>query len=226
MRTLDKIAIDKGTDKSSQIHNYCVKYEKWLPFNRLEPIVLLEIGVLNGESLATWREYYPNATIVGIDIMDSCKQYEDLDKNIFVEIGSQDDPEFLHKIASKYGPFDLIVDDGSHINEHVITSFVNLIDSVKPEGVYVIEDCGTSYWDEWGGGFRNSKSSVEFSKRLIDEVNFNGQMQEIFGNVHARREDYLINQTLSKVQSGEMKSIRTDIESINFLNGLIIITKR
>lgn len=41
MRTLDKIAISKGTDKSSQIHNYCVKYEKWLPFNRLEPITIL-----------------------------------------------------------------------------------------------------------------------------------------------------------------------------------------
>ena len=221
MRTLDKIAISKGTDKSSQIHNYCVKYEKWLPFNRLEPITILEIGVLTGESLETWREFYPNAKIVGIDITPSCKDYEDPTRNIFIEIGSQDDPVFLKEVSLKYGQFDLIVDDGSHINRHVITSFIHLIDSVKPEGLYVIEDCATSYWPEWEGGFRKEDSSIEFCKRLVDDVNFNGQLQKSFWNVHARREDFLIQQTINnKIE------IRTDIESVNFLNGLIIITKR
>ena len=221
MRTLDKIAISKGTDKSSQIHNYCVKYEKWLPFNRLEPITILEIGVLSGESLETWREFYPNAKIVGIDITPSCKDYEDSNRNIFIEIGSQDDPVFLKEVSLKYGQFDLIVDDGSHINRHVITSFIHLIDSVKPEGLYVIEDCATSYWPEWEGCFRKEDSSIEFCKRLVDDVNFNGQLQKSFWNVHARREDFLIQQTINnKIE------IRTDIESVNFLNGLIIITKR
>ena len=226
MRKLDTIAIDKGTDKSSQIHNYCVKYEKWLPFNRLEPLKILEIGVLNGESLETWREYYPNATIVGIDIMPECKKHEDLARKILVEIGSQDDPVFLRNLALQHGPFDLIVDDGSHVNQHVTTSFVHLIDSVKPEGVYVIEDCATSYWEEWGGGFRRENSSIEFSKRLVDDVNFNGQMQDDFWNVHARREDYLIPQVQEKINNRQIDMIRTDIESVNFLNGLIIITKR
>ena len=221
MRTLDKIAISKGTDKSSQIHNYCVKYEKWLPFNRLEPITILEIGVLTGESLETWREFYPNAKIVEIDITSSCKDYEDSNRNIFIEIGSQDDPVFLKEVSLKYGQFDLIIDDGSHINRHVITSFIHLIDSVKPEGLYVIEDCATSYWPEWEGVFRKEDSSIEFCKRLVDDVNFNGQMQESFWNVHARREDFLIQQTITN-----KIGIRTDIESINFLNGLIIITKR
>lgn len=221
MRKLDTIAKSIGTDKSSAIHNYCEKYEKWLPFNRFEPITLLEIGVLNGESLLTWREYYPNSTIIGIDIDPTCKQYENADKKIFVEIGSQDDVAFLREVAEKWGPFDMILDDGSHINRHVIASFTHLIDHVKPEGVYVIEDCATSYWPEWEGGFRDPNSSVEFCKRLVDDVNFNGQMQESFWNVHARREDFLTAQTIQKnIQ------IRTDIESVNFLNGIIIITKR
>jgi len=221
MRKLDKIAKSFGTDKSSEIHNYCEKYEKWLPFNRLEPITLLEIGILRGESILTWREYFPNATIVGIDIMPECKKLEDKDKNIFVEIGSQDDPVFLESICKKYGKFDLVVDDGSHINRHVIKSFECLIDCVKSEGVYVVEDSATSYWEEWEGGFRQKDTSVEFFKNLVDDVNFNGQFQETFWNVHARREDFLTEQTLRKgIQ------IRTDIESINFLNGIIIITKR
>lgn len=115
----------------------------------------------------------------------------------------------------------MVLDDGSHINRHVIVSFNNLIDYVKPEGVYVIEDTCTSYWEEWEGGFMNPGSSIEFCKRLVDNVNFNGQMQDEFWNVHARREDFLTKQTKEKGLS-----IRTDIESVNFLNGITIITKR
>lgn len=221
MRSLNKIAKSKGTDKSSEIHNYCEKYEKYLPFNRLEPITLLEIGVLNGESLATWREYYPNATIIGIDINPDCKKYEDVENLVFVEIGSQDDPDFLKSVAEKWGPFDMILDDGSHINRHVVTSFNHLIDYVKSEGVYIIEDTCTAYWDEWEGGFRHPESSIEFAKNLVDDVNFNGQLQEQFWSVHARREDLLTKQTNEKGLN-----IRTDIESINFLNGITILTKR
>ena len=221
MRKLDKIAKSYGTDKSSEIHNYCEKYEKWLLFNRLEPITLLEIGVLRGESLLSWREYFPNAKIVGIDIDPNCKNLENVDRNIFVEIGSQDDLLFLDKVCKKYGKFDLVLDDGSHINEHVIKSFQFLIDWVKPEGVYVVEDSATSYWLEWGGGFRQKGTSIEFFKDLVDDVNFYGQYQENFWNVHARREDFLVDQTLKKGLA-----IRTDIESINFLNSIVIITKK
>lgn len=221
MRKLDKIAKSFGTDKSSEIHNYCEKYEKWLPFDRLEPLTILEIGVLNGHSLLTWREYYPNAKIVGIDINPDCKQIENIEQNIFVEIGSQDDINFLQSVVDKFGKFDLILDDGSHINQHIITSFQFLFDFLKPEGTYVVEDSVTGYWDHWGGGFRHESSNIEFFKNLIDDMNFNGEYQETFWNVHARREDFLIEQTLRKGLQ-----IRTDIESINFLNGIIIITKR
>lgn len=221
MRSLDKIAIERGTDKSSQIHNYCVKYEKWLPFNRLEPLKILEIGVLAGQSLLTWREYYPNAIIIGIDIDINCKLHESPEQNIFVEVGSQDDPAFLAEVVNKWGPFDMILDDGSHMNSHIIFSFNHLIDSVRSEGVYVIEDSCTSYWPEYEGGFRLSGTAIEFCKDLVDDVNFNGQYQSLFWNVHGRREDFLVKQTLEN-----NISIRTDIESINFLNGIIIITKR
>lgn len=220
MRSLEKIAYTLGTDKSSRIHNYCVKYEKWLPFNRLEPINILEIGVLQGHSLLTWREYYPNAKVIGIDINPECKNHEDIDNNIFVEIGSQDDPDFLKYVIDKFGPFDMILDDGSHMNSHIIFSFLNLIDSLKSEGVYIVEDSCTSYWEEYEGGFRKNGTAIEFFKNMVDDVNFNGQLQENFWCVHARREDFLKEQTISKGLD-----IRTDIESINFLNGIIIISK-
>lgn len=221
MRPLNKIAQFYGTDKSSEIHNYCEKYEKYLPFNRLEPLVMLEIGVLDGKSLLTWREYFPNATIIGIDIDSRCKQFEDADKKIFVEIGSQNDVNFLQTVIDKYGQFDIILDDGSHMNNDVLISFYKLFSSIKPQGVYVVEDCTTSYWQDYGGGYRQEGTTVETFKGLIDDVNFNGQLQQEFWNVHARREDYLTKQTIERGLG-----IRTDIESIQFLNGIIIVTKR
>jgi hypothetical protein len=221
MYSLDQIAKLYGTDKSSEIHNYCTYYEKYLPFDREDPIKILEIGVWNGNSLLTWKDYYPNSIVVGIDIMNQCLRYTNPSKNIWIEIGSQNDINFLRSVVDKWGSFDMILDDGSHMNEDVIISFNYLIDYVKNSGVYIVEDSCCSYWPEYNGGFRKESSSVEHFKRMIDDVNFNGQLRENFKLPHARREDYLINQSIRK-----NLNIRTDIESINFLNSLIIITKR
>jgi hypothetical protein len=219
MSTLDRLAIEYGTDKSSDNHNYCVKYEKYLPFNRHDNLNILEIGILDGKSLLTWKEYFYRANILGIDINPDCKKYEE--PRISIEIGSQDDGKFLSRIWQQYGPFDMILDDGSHMNGHMIYSFEHLFESVKSGGVYVIEDVGCSYWEDYGGGYLNPNSSMEYFKKLSDDVNFRGLMNFDYSNVHARREDVLTD--LSKQVQPDC---RTDIESINFLNGIIIITKR
>jgi len=221
MSLLNSFAKKYGTDKSSEIHNYCVKYEKYLPFNRYDNLNILEIGVLDGKSLLTWKEYFYRSNILGIDINPECKQYEDKENNISVEIGSQDDFVFLNEVMREYGKFDMILDDGSHMNEHVIYSFEHLWDSVKSKGVYVIEDVGTSYWEDYNGGYRREGTSMEYFKKLADDVNFGGVMNFNQSNVHARREDWC-----EENAKKEFPDCRTDIESINFLNGIIIITKR
>lgn len=222
MSLLDNLAKKYGTDKSSDVHNYCVKYEKYLPFNRYQNMDILEIGILDGKSLLTWKDYYYKAKIVGIDINPDCKQFENKENNISVEIGSQDDSVFLNDVMRKYGPFDMILDDGSHINEHVIYSFEHLFESLKSGGVYIVEDVSTSYWSWYGGGLNDSKSMMEYFKRLADDINFRGI--ENLDNQEAvwwRREDFLIPYT-NKV----LPDCRTDIESITFLNGIILIRKR
>ena len=220
MKTLDNLGIKCGTDKSSLIHNYLVKYEKYLPFNKNDNIKILEIGVLNGESICLWKEYFPNANIVGIDIDETCKRFES--KNVIIEIGSQYDGDFLKKIIEKHGEFDMILDDGSHMNEHVIFSFKNLFSSVKSNGVYIVEDCSTSYWSHYGGERFGKNTIMEYFKGLSDEVNFFGELTENFHNLHARREDILIEQFKIKGYN----YVGTEIESLNFMNGIILITKR
>jgi hypothetical protein len=218
MSTLDILAKSYGTDKCSETHNYCVKYEKYLPFNRWDDLKILEIGVLDGKSLLTWRDYYYRSHITGIDINPDCKKYSG--ERISVEIGSQADNVFLNEIMREYGKFDMILDDGSHMNSHMIYSFEHLFESVKSGGVYVIEDVGCSYWEDYEGGYLKPTSCMEYFKALSDDINFRGLMNHNKPNVHARREDWLIENSVS------MPTCRTDIESINFLNGIIIITKR
>ena len=145
---LDTLAQYRGTDKCSTIHNYCEKYQKYLPFNRYDNINLLEIGVLDGKSLLTWKDWFYQSNILGIDINPDCKQYENKDCRISVEIGSQVDENFLDKVTNEYGPFDMILDDGSHINEHVIYTFNKLFPFVKSQGVYIIEDRSEEHTSE------------------------------------------------------------------------------
>ena len=232
MRTLDDLGLKHGTDKASVIHDYLKKYQKYLPFKTYDHIKILEIGVQGGESLRMWKDWFYNAEIVGIDINPECKKHEE--ENITIEIGNQTDTDFIYNnICKKYKPFDLIIDDGSHINNDVIFSFESLFHTLSSGGVYVIEDCCTSYWEEYGGGFGKQctvgtggcathGTMIEHFKRYIDSVNYYGIKNEYPFPVNARREDYL-DITQKKMGGGHYM---TGVESINFLNSLIIITKK
>lgn len=219
MNILNEIGIKHGTDKNSETHNYLVKYEKYFPFKREDKLTLLEIGVLHGQSLRMWKEYFYNSEIIGIDLNSDSKQYEE--SRINIEIGSQNDSKFLEEVGSKYKTFDIIVDDGSHINNHVIFSFEKLFKYLKSGGLYVVEDSCTSYWPDWGGGLRENNTTVEYFKNLCDDVNFYGVINYNKENVHSRREDWCTENVINLYTN-----CVTDVESINFLNSLIIITKR
>jgi hypothetical protein len=220
MSLLNEIGLKHNTDKASEVHGYLSKYHKYLPFDRPQELKILEIGVLDGASARTWKEYYYKSQIIGIDINPDCKKYEE--ERITIEIGSQIDGEFLNKIIDKHGPFDMILDDGSHVNSHVIYSFEQLWKSVKSKGVYIVEDVATSYWESYGGKLRMPGTMIEYFKNTIDEVNFAGEVLENKPNANARRDDYLLEQF--KRKGYECNGIH--MESINFLNGIILITKR
>lgn len=138
---VDTIFNKHDTDKNSSFHNYNRQYREYLEKYRFKNIKLLEIGVFNGNSIRMWRELFPNATcIVGLDINPHCKNYESKDDNIFVEIGDASNRDFIEFINTKYGPFDLIIDDGSHRNSHVINSFESLFPLMNDSGLYIVED--------------------------------------------------------------------------------------
>lgn len=115
-----------------------------------QKVKILEIGVYNGGSLYMWKNFFDKAeVIVGIDIDPYCRRWADPDENIFIELGDQSDPEFLKTVNQKYGPFDIIIDDGGHENYQTITTFQTLFPLLNNEGIYVIEDTYHSYWPNY-----------------------------------------------------------------------------
>src|SRR4029077_4788030 len=89
--------------------------------------------------------------------------------------GSQADPQFLSRVASETAPggFDIIIDDASHLGELTKISFWHLFENhLKPSGLYVIEDWGTGYWDDWPDGktFRPQSRFQSAWLRLLKTV--------------------------------------------------------
>ena len=140
-RSVQDIFMSYDTDKRLTFHNYSRQYEKLFSDFRDLPIKYLEIGVFKGGSIKAMREVFKKAQcIVGIDINTQCKEYEDVNANMFVEIGNATDTMLLNKVNSKYGPFDVILDDGSHNNRDVIKTFEALFPLLNDNGVYIVED--------------------------------------------------------------------------------------
>jgi hypothetical protein len=172
---LSRLAIQYGTDKAAD-HWYTPHYHRRFSSLREVPIHLLEIGIggyadpeAGGESLRMWRDYFgQDATIVGLDINEK-KPIE----GCFVEQGDQTDNRVLHRLGETYGPFDIIIDDGSHRVDDVMRSWVVLWDYLATPGWYVIEDLQTAYWPTHGGSsLRTGETTIGFLQGLIDRIHF------------------------------------------------------
>ena len=149
--------------------HYFEIYDAYLTKLRGQPVTMMEIGVGDGGSLELWRKYLgPDARLVGVDINPYCRQFSGDGIEIF--IGDQGDRNFMRSIAEEVGPFDIILDDGSHIMNDLRASFLALFGSVKPGGLYIAEDLHTCYWPDYGGGHRSENSFMEDLKGVIDHM--------------------------------------------------------
>jgi hypothetical protein len=174
---LDKLGKIYGTDKIGK-HFYTQHYSSHFESFRGKEINMLEIGVggykkplKGGKSLRMWKKYFPFGNIFSIDIYDKSPLQED---RIRIFKGSQVDAAFLDEVVKEIGEIDIIIDDGSHINEHVIETFKLLFPKLKDGGIYVIEDTQTSYWEKYGGDsedLKNPKTMMNFFKSLTDALN-------------------------------------------------------
>ena len=110
-----------------------------------EPRSILEIGVKGGGSTALWKTLFPAATVVGMDIeIRPWLASAPSDDGVIYVQGDQADATTLAAIARQYGPFSVVIDDGSHRIEHQFTTMRCLLPHVRAGGFYVVEDIHAS----------------------------------------------------------------------------------
>jgi hypothetical protein len=136
-------------------HNYLNHYEKLFSENRHKELNILEIGVLFGNSLKLWNDFFTKSIIYGVenfsqdnghqyysykpvnpeDVMNDLKKYERVNLLVF-------DCEDVNEIEKKLSglEFDIIIDDGSHSISQQKINYTNYSKFLKNDGIYICED--------------------------------------------------------------------------------------
>jgi len=98
----------------------------------------------------------PNAEFTYLEFNEQCGRTwqaeveEKENRSIAIMFGDQENVDVLRNLTSRYGPFDIIVDDGGHTMKQQIASFRTLFPAMKPGGLYFLEDLGTSFSGRYG----------------------------------------------------------------------------
>ena len=195
-RSLDNLVAKTGDSSARsdkfRVHDYGPMYEKALaPYmlDKTTPFKFFEIGLgcfdwnnfNGGPGYRFIKHYAPHADYFGLDI-NPCNFSHLTSADVeyladrFVR-GSQVDPAALATATRKAGGyFDFIIDDGSHMSDHMIATFLNLFqNSLRPGGVYCIEDLSTAFIN-MGGHPRSAqasrRTSVNFMQDLMGQLQF------------------------------------------------------
>jgi len=173
---LHALGLKYGTDKAT-FHQFCDFYEEHLP-----PRIgrLLEIGVMDGASLRMWRDFYPDAEIVGVDNLRT----PEVD-GVTVLKGDAPDWDLLKTL----GTFDVIVDDGSHMTADQQRTFEWMYPALNPGGWYILEDLHTSYTPRYINSPRDTVDFLLFSghvDRALIQAGPRGKYESLTAMIPAR----------------------------------------
>lgn len=217
---LDRLALETGTDKASNGHNYTEIYATLFAPIRNARIKFLEIGIFTGSSARLWDKYFPNAELHLIDNNRDVFSFGKPSKANY-HILDQADPNALKEFISNVGgDFDVIIDDGGHQVHQQIISFQALFPFVRSGGLYIIEDLHTSYWSPYGGKggpgnpLAGPETATEFLKNLVDDLNYTSSFT---GHADWKKTPNEIWMNLNEYQK--------HIHSIHFYKSLCIIRK-
>lgn len=209
-----------GSDKHtpgwhSYGHTYGALFRRW----KYRPVKLLEIGIggyqdsLGGRSLLAWQAFFAFGTVIAGDIVPKSelagwrRRIVQLDQSSAAE---------LRALRGAEAPFDIVIDDGSHFNAHQILTFKQLWDSLKDDGIYVVEDVQTSFWPGVVAG-------VQWDGANIDDPAFGRTCYGYFLEL-AKYVNQAEFRTPDMVDPG-LQAIAKTVKQIAFEHNLIILKK-
>ena len=182
-------------------------------------ITYVEIGVQNGGSLEVAKKLFgPESVIIGVDIDPLCKNLETVGLASHIIIGSQTDDVCLKQIISKSSNIDIIIDDGSHVQFHMIKTFIKLFPYLKENGIYIIEDTHTNYSPEHQESFYGV-GLYDYFKGLSERLNIN------FIDNTLRKNRYKIPRE-KRTPIKKNCDITQEIFSIEFFDSIVAIRKK
>lgn len=209
-----------GSDKQMPgWHRYGDTYARIFSAFKYRRLKLLEIGIggyaesLGGRSLLAWQAYFPFATIIAADIVP---KHELGGWRRHIHTLDQSSQQMLDGFGQSNGPFDIIIDDGSHMNAHQVLTFHALFPHLRNDGLYVVEDVQTSFWSSNVAGFEWDGADVSdpaFSSTCV------GHFLELAKYINHAEFPHL-----DGLDEAQLAMVR-QIQSITFVHNLIIVRK-
>ena len=158
----DKYGTDKGELNAVShpypwpSHNYGNFYDFLFRSSRQNIKKILECGIgtnnekipcsmgengLPGASLRVWRDFFPNAEVIGVDIDDNILFDEYRIKTYKCDqLKIESIKNFISESSLEKECLDIVIDDGLHTFEAGKSFFEGTIDLLRPDGIYIIED--------------------------------------------------------------------------------------
>lgn len=179
MNDLESFFYCKEHRPLSKWAHYFEIYDRHFSKYRNKAPIVMEIGIFKGGSLQMWKDYFGEGVqIIGVDIEEHTRDFEE--EQISIEIGSQEDRNFLAYLKEKYPKIDILIDDGGHTMNQQIVTFEEMFPHLSYGGTYLCEDLHSSYIDEYGGGYKRPGSYIEYSKNFIDYLHTWYSREETF----------------------------------------------
>ena len=150
-----KTLIDNSETDKNTTHSYLDLYESLLSKKRDTATHVLEVGIgdfkqTNGGSIKLWRDYFTNATVYGLDILDASRVSDELKTDnrivLYTSTNAYNTEFFKKEFLNKNLQFDFMLDDGPHTLESM-RQFIKLYSQVmKEDGILIIEDIQSMDW--------------------------------------------------------------------------------
>lgn len=166
---LNRLASEFGTDKGGyspaekpypwESHTYADVYELLFGMGRHTVRRVLECGLGSnspgapsgmgergkpGASLRLWRDFFPRAEIIGVDIDEAIIFQEERIRTYVCDQTDRDSiAGFVARAGLEAGSIDVIIDDGLHTAKAAISFFEGACSLLATDGWYVIEDVRT-----------------------------------------------------------------------------------
>jgi cephalosporin hydroxylase len=148
--SLESIVDNSRTDKNT-IHSYLPLYQKLFGSKQETAKSILEIGIWNGGSIKLWHDFFPNATVYGLDIIDPRPEWNDIINTPGIILNKFDayNPEVVNQYFIQPNiRFDIMIDDGPHSLDSMKKYIQLYLPLMTDDGILIIEDIPSVGWIE------------------------------------------------------------------------------